>query len=112
MSETFDNKNKTTMVNPHEINDLLGRIQPDDYTVWLKVGCALKHLGMPYETFRTWSARSKKFDENECAQKWAHLPKEPRASWTTLKTYAAAASFSCCCTAVDHCPGWIQERLA
>lgn len=76
-----------------EVKALLARTPADDYDVWFEDGCALKHLGMPYEVFREWSATSEKFDEDECAKKWADLPDEPRAGWTTLKRNAAAASF-------------------
>ena len=76
-----------------EVRALLARTPADDYRVWFENGCALKHLGMPYEVFRDWSATSKKFDEDECAKKWADLPEDPRAGWTTLKRNAATASF-------------------
>ncbi len=75
------------------IRELLARISADDYGVWFEVGCALKHLGMSYEVFRDWSATSKKFDKDECANKWEELPSEPRAGLPTLLKYAAASSF-------------------
>lgn len=93
MSDFQDNKKMTTTADPQEVNDLLGRIPADDYGVWFEVGCALKHLGIPYEGFRDWSATSEKFDEEECSKKWADLPEDPRAGWPTLRKYAGAASF-------------------
>ena len=76
-----------------EVEPLLAKTPADDYGVWFEVGCAVKHLGLPYENFRKWSATSDKFDEDECAQKWEELPDEPRAGWPTLRKYAGAASF-------------------
>lgn len=76
-----------------EVKQLLARTPADDYGVWLEVGCALKRLGVPYEVFSDWSAKSEKFDEDECAQKWENLPDEPRAGWPTLRKNAAASSF-------------------
>ncbi len=76
-----------------KVQDLLLRIPADAYNVWFEVGSALKHLGMPFEVFHDWSATSKKFNEEECAQKWDDLPAEPRAGWPTLRKYAAASSF-------------------
>lgn len=75
------------------VKALLARIHADDYSVWFEVGCALKHLGMPYDVFHDWSAKSKKFDKDECANKWEELPEDPRAALPTLVKYAAASSF-------------------
>lgn len=76
-----------------EVKQLLARTPADDYGVWFEVGCALKHLGISYDVFRSWSATSDKFDEVECIQKWKDLPEEPRAGWTTLRKYAGLSSF-------------------
>ncbi len=92
----MDAKQKTkTLVyhDPQGIKAKLARISADDYGVWFEVGCALKHLGVPYEVFQDWSATSKKFDKDECANKWEELPEEPRAGLPTLVKYAAASSF-------------------
>ena len=87
-----DNKS-IPAIDMQEVRALLARTPADDYRVWFENGCALKHLGAQYEVFRDWSATSEKFDEGECANKWAALPEDPRAGWTTLKRNAAAASF-------------------
>jgi len=79
--------------NCQEVEQLLAKIPADDYGIWFEVGCALKHLGIPYEVFRAWSATSDKFDEAECDQKWKDLPEELRAGWTTLRKYAGMSSF-------------------
>lgn len=63
---------------------LLAKIKPEEYDVWFQVGCALKSMGADYKMFRDWSAKSEKFDEDECRQKWGQLPDEPRAGLTTL----------------------------
>ena len=76
-----------------QVQPLLNKIPADDYGVWFEVGCALKHLGISYDVFRSWSATSDKFDEAECIQKWKDLPEEPRAGWTTLRKYAGLSSF-------------------
>jgi P4 family phage/plasmid primase-like protien len=76
-----------------EVQSLLDQIPADDYGVWFEVACAVKHLGIPYQVFRDWSATSDKFDEDECTQKWEDLPDEPRAGWPTLRKYAGMASF-------------------
>jgi len=76
-----------------EVERLLAQTSADDYGVWIETGCALKRFGVPYDVFRKWSAKSKKFDEDECAKKWDDLPGIPRAGWPTLRKNAAASSF-------------------
>ena len=76
-----------------EVEHLLAQIPADDYGTWFETGCALKHLGAPFDVFRAWSATSEKFDEAECAEKWEDLPEDPRAGWPTLRKNAAASSF-------------------
>lgn len=91
----MDENPKTLLAasNRQEVEQLLAKIPADDYGVWLKVGCALKRLEIPYQVFRDWSATSDKFDEDECAQKWEDLPDEPHAGWPTLRKCAGMSSF-------------------
>ena len=87
---------KPNSITPEELQEverLLAQTPADDYDTWFKTGCALKRLGVPYEVFRNWSATSEKFDEDECAKKWADLPCEPHAGWPMLRKNAAVSSF-------------------
>jgi len=77
----------------NNVQRLLDLTPADDYSVWFENACALKRLGIPYEFFRRWSAKSEKFDEDECAQKWEELPDEPRSGWPTLVKNAVSSSF-------------------
>ena len=49
----------------------LNFISPDaDYDVWLEVGLACHHSGLPLEVWDTWSEKSAKYRAGECARKW------------------------------------------
>lgn len=55
----------------------LGADWCDDYGRWVNVGIALKtSLGdsVGFTLWRDWSARSRKYDERECSEKWGELP--------------------------------------
>jgi hypothetical protein len=44
--------------------------QMDDWAAWSKLGLILKKLGAPYSLWQTMSARSKKFDGQQCEDWW------------------------------------------
>ena len=61
------------------ILDALPCIPADDYGTWVNVGMALKHEGLPLETWRTWSEtsqKSKTVKEEEWAKKWDSFKSE------------------------------------
>ena len=54
-----------------------------NYVQWNKIGMALYNGGFSYEIFRRWSAASAtKYDEAECARKWAQYRKAKTISVT------------------------------
>lgn len=55
----------------HKYLAALKHISPDDYQVWITVGMALKHEGMPLSVWEDWSQGSTKYHEGDCAKKWA-----------------------------------------
>jgi hypothetical protein len=62
----------------------LHAINPNcNYVQWNKIGMALYNGGFKYEIFRRWSAASAtKYDEAECARKWAQYRKAKTISVT------------------------------
>lgn len=50
--------------------DAVYHINADDYDIWLKVGMALKHEGLPLAAWEKWSQTSTKYQEGKCAEKW------------------------------------------
>ena len=51
--------------------DALKYISPDSYEDWITVGMALKHEGLGVDVWDSWSRGSAKYQEGECARKWA-----------------------------------------
>ena len=51
--------------------DALKYISPDSYEDWITVGMALKHEGLSVDVWDSWSRGSAKYQEGECARKWA-----------------------------------------
>lgn len=65
----------------------LQRIAADDYDTWIRAGMALKtSLGdvTGYALWRNWSARSAKYDPEECRRKWEQLPGDSAITLGTL----------------------------
>lgn len=91
-----------------EAQRLLAKIEPEDYNVWFEVGCALKGMGADYKMFCDWSARSEKFDADECREKWDQLPDEPRAGLTTLRNLADGVDV---CRAKAEATGKKKDRI-
>lgn len=61
------------------IQEALPYIPADDYGTWVNVGMALKHEGLPLETWRTWSEtsqKSKAVKAEEWAKKWDSFKSE------------------------------------
>ena len=52
------------------LKDALSYIPPDDYSVWLSVGSALKTGGYPMTVWEEWSQSSEKYNANEISYKW------------------------------------------
>jgi bifunctional DNA primase/polymerase-like protein/AAA domain-containing protein/primase-like protein len=79
------------------IRAALNAIPSDDYEDWYKLGGAIfKELGEAgYRLFRDWSAKSKKFNERDCARKWKQIKNIRDISVGTIYFYADTAD-----------PGW------
>lgn len=45
-------------------------VKPDDYSVWIKVGMALKNDGFEIDVWDQWSKKSDKYESGQCAAKW------------------------------------------
>ena len=64
----------------------LGHLAPgrcDDYTSWIATGQALQELGpMGLALWDTWSRDSAKYEEGECARKWASFKRTGRGMGT------------------------------
>lgn len=57
----------------------LQRLDSDDYAQWVNVGMALKtSLGdtAGFALWRNWSAKSAKYDDRQCREKWNTLPSD------------------------------------
>ena len=55
---------------PQWLSQALAHIDADDYQVWLAVGSALKHGGVPFEVWDLWSQASDKYNESSARYKW------------------------------------------
>jgi hypothetical protein len=75
--ETFAQKEHDFGDNPdiEVIKAALDAISSDDYEDWYKLGAAIyKTLGDGgWKLFRDWSAKSKKFNDRDCARKWKQV---------------------------------------
>jgi hypothetical protein len=78
---------------PAEIVAALAVISSDDEPVWFEIGCALaKELGDDgLQMFINWSAKSAKYDADECEQKWAHCKSVDSYNLGTIYHYATVA---------------------
>jgi hypothetical protein len=75
-------------------------IPSDNYWPWLEIGAALHfELGDDgFEPFDQWSARSHKYNPNQCRLKWRECAKFTRYTGRTILFYADKAA-----------PGWREE---
>ena len=55
---------------PQWLSQALAHIDADDYQVWLAVGSALKHGGVPFEVWDLWSQASDKYNPSDAKYKW------------------------------------------
>ena len=80
-----------------EVAAALAVIPSDGEPVWFEIGCALaKEFGdVGLSIFTKWSEQSKKYNANECEQKWAHCK--------TINTYTVGTIFH---HANEALPGW------
>jgi putative DNA primase/helicase len=55
---------------PQLVQEALKYISSDERFLWIKTGIALKNDGFPFELWKEWSSKSKKYNEMECAKTW------------------------------------------
>jgi Bifunctional DNA primase/polymerase, N-terminal/Primase C terminal 2 (PriCT-2) len=87
-------------INPDLLVAALEVIPSDAYWPWLEIGAALQfEFGDDgFELFDQWSARSSKYNANQCRFKWRECAKFTRYSGRTILFYADQAA-----------PGWREE---
>ena len=71
--------------------DALNYINPDDYDTWIKTGMALKHEGVSFSVWENWSRQSGKYQNGECADKWASFKETNSGQPVTGGTIMALA---------------------
>jgi Bifunctional DNA primase/polymerase, N-terminal/AAA domain/Primase C terminal 2 (PriCT-2) len=82
------------------IKAALDAIPSDDYEDWYKLGAAIyKTLGdKGYSLFQDWSAKSKKFNQRDCARKWKQIQNVRSITDRSIFWFADAAN-----------PGWRDQ---